>query len=320
MQADLGGPPPLSIDPGDLTASYLYVVRYGYSDTVLHNDNQLRIFPRDGGGSGTGTGYGAEGQSVLRSQLWTLPPGRGVAFRDRFGNTVQRYRIVEHHTSLVVAAAGMVNLASESPLAGDAGLEEVKRLPEAFEFTSISPLVDPESVSGLAQEVSGGSDSLLEVVRRVVRWVHEEVLYLRGATNVTTTAAQVAEVMEGVCQDKSHLALGMLRSLGVPCRYLSGLLTGQTGETHSWLEFLHPEEGWLGADPTRGVVLPPARDYVRFGVGRDYTDVSPVSGSFLSRGESEDCAAIAEVRFSDSEFTMEYALELLEDAYVVKNG
>ena len=316
MQADLGGP----VNTEDLTASYLYVVRYGYSDTVLHNDNQLRIFPRDGGGNGTRAGYGTEGQTVLHSQLWTLPPGRGVAFRDRFGNTVQRYRIVESHTSLVVAAAGLVVLESAPPAAGDVGLDEVTNLPEAFEFTSVSPLVDPESVAALAQEVSGGSNSLLEMVRRVVRWVHEEVLYLRGTTNVTTTAAQVAEVMEGVCQDKSHLALGMLRSLGVPCRYLSGLLTGQTGETHSWLEFLHPHEGWLGADPTRGVVLPPARDYVRFGVGRDYSDVSPVSGSFLSRGESEDCAAIAEVRFSDSEFTLEYALELLEDAYVVKNG
>ena len=310
MQADLGGPPPLSIDPGPLTASYMYVVRYGYSDTVLHNDNQLRIFPREG-----------EGQTLLQSQLWTLPPGNGVSFRDRFGNSVQRYRVVENHTSLVVAAAGLVGLSSEHPVAGDVGLDEVRDVPQSFEFTSISPLVDPESVAALAAEVSGGSDSLLEVVRRVTRWVHEEVLYLRGITNVTTTAAQVAEVMEGVCQDKSHLALGMLRSLGVPCRYLSGLLTGQTGETHSWLEFLHPLRGWLGADPTRGVVLPPARDYVRFAVGRDYTDVSPVSGSFLSRGESEDCATIASVRFSsDLEFALEDGLELLENAYVVRNG
>ena len=28
-----------------VTASYIYAAHYGYSDRVLHNDNQLRIFP-----------------------------------------------------------------------------------------------------------------------------------------------------------------------------------------------------------------------------------------------------------------------------------
>ena len=27
-----------------VTASYIYAAHYGYSDRVLHNDNQLRIF------------------------------------------------------------------------------------------------------------------------------------------------------------------------------------------------------------------------------------------------------------------------------------
>ena len=132
-----------------------------------------------------------------------------------------------------------------------------------------------------------GTVPLLATVDAVIRWVYENILYRRGTTSVATTAHEVMAAGEGVCQDKTHLALGMLRALHVPCRYASGLLTGQTGETHSWLEFFHPDLGWLSADPTRGVFLPPARDYVKFGVGRDYTDVSPVTGSFLSKGGSD---------------------------------
>ena len=100
---------------------------------------------------------------------------------------------------------------------------------------------------------------------------------------------------------------------------MSGLLTGQTGETHSWAEFLHPDAGWVGADPTRGVIAPPAQDYVKLSVGRDYTDVSPVSGTFLSRGGATECAVIASVRFEETDATLDDALKLLEGAYVVSS-
>ena len=303
MQTDLGG----EITPDKKAAvSYVYAARYGYSDVVLHNDNRIRLFPRAG-----------EGQEPIRARLWTAPSGHGVEYSDRFGNRVHRVRVVERHTKLVIATAGQVALSTVAEDPADVEMRQARNMLEGTEYTLPSPLVNPASVSALALRVASGSGSLLSATRAVTEWVYTEVEYRRGATNVATTAEQVASVMKGVCQDKTHLALGMLRSLGAPCRYVSGLLTGQTGETHSWLEFLHPECGWVGADPTRGVVAPPARDYVKLSVGRDYTDVSPVNGSFLSRGGTTSCAAIASVKFERTDATIDDALRLLEDAYVV---
>ena len=105
----------------------------------------------------------------------------------------------------------------------------------------------------MAQEASGGADTLLEAVGGVVRWVHENIRYERGNTSVNTTASDVLGSMSGVCQDMTHLGLAMLRVRGIPARYVSGLLTRQPGETHAWLEFLHPQQRWLRADPTRGI-------------------------------------------------------------------
>ena len=302
MQTNVGNP------TDTVTASYIYAVRYGYSDTVIHNDNQLRIIPRDG-----------EGQSACETNIWSIPAGRGVDYKDRFGNQVRRLRVTEPHTTFIVAAAGSVSLSTELPAVDDLLVKELQDLPESFEYTSVSPLVEPEMVADLAASVAGGDDGLLATVNSVVQWVYQNILYKRGTTSVATTADQVLAAGEGVCQDKTHLALGMLRALKVPCRYASGLITGQTGETHSWVEFFHPGHGWLGADPTRGLMLSPARDYVKLGVGRDYTDVSPVTGSFLSKGEAEDIAAIADVKLEESHPTLGDALELLERAYVVQN-
>ena len=305
MQTDLGS----QKDARAVTASYLYAARYRYSDTVLSNDNRLRIFPREG-----------EGQSALKTRLWTLPKGRGVEYADRFGNTVRRVRVVRPHTSLIVAAAGQVRLFTESPNPEDVDLEDVGGLTEGFEYTLRSPLVNPEGVAVLAMHVAGPADSLLGRMRAVTDWVYEYIRYKRGTTDVSTTAEQVVSAMEGVCQDKAHLSLGMLRALGIPCRYVSGLLTGQIGETHSWIEVLHPHDGWLGMDPTRGIALPPAKDYVKLAVGRDYSDVSPIYGSLVSEAGGSDCAVAASVRFEDIDPDLDDALALLEDAYVVKSG
>ena len=292
-----------------LVASYLYAARYRYSDSVLHNDNQLRIFPLTD-----------SGQEPVDLQLWTRPHGRGVGYVDRFGNRVRRVRIVAAHDSLVVASAGRVRLATARPQPEDADLEEVRARPEAFEYTSRSPLVDPAAVSGLADAVAPARGSLLDAVDRVAGWVHRNIRYRRGTTGVTTTADQVLRALEGVCQDKAHLALGMLRALGIPSRYVSGLLTGEVGETHAWVEVRHPRRGWLAVDPTRGVLSPPPSDYVKLAVGRDYTDVPPVAGSFLSRGAASECAAISTAKLDTAgAMTLGDALELLQSAYVVEH-
>ena len=302
MQTDLGG----EVVPHTLTASYLYAARYGYSGTVLHNDNHIRLFPREG-----------EGQNPIQTELWTIPEGVGVEYSDRFGNRVHRVRIIERHESLVIATAGHVSLTTEAPTPEDARIDEAGNQPGAMEYLLRSPLVDPDTVSALAFRVASGSDSMMRVIGDVIDWVYTEIEYKRGTTDVATTADQVVKVMEGVCQDKTHLALGMLRALDIPCRYVSGLLTGQTGETHSWVEFMHPMRGWVGADPTRGIIAPPARDYVKLSVGRDYTDVSPVRGSFLSKGGTTEHSAIASVRFERIEANIDEALRMLEEAYVV---
>ena len=302
MQADLGH----GLEEGAVLASYLYASRYEYSADVVQNDNQLRVQPLEG-----------VGQTPLGDAVWTIPDAKQIAYRDRFGNRVLRARVLEHHTQLVVCSAGTVALSSRAPEAAEVELDSVRGAAEALEYTSQSSLVDPADAAALAGEIAGGAVTLLSTVRGVTEWVMRNITYLRGTTDVRTTAAEVLESGEGVCQDKAHLALALLRALGAPCRYVSGLLAGEVGETHAWIEFLHPEAGWLPSDPTRGEVLPPASDYVKLGVGRDYADVAPVSGSFISKGATTEHAAIASVQRGYHMFSRADAFALLDDAYVV---
>lgn len=52
---------------------------------------------------------------------------------------------------------------------------------------------------------------------------------------------------------------------------------------HAWVAVWCGEDiGWRGLDPTNGVQT--ALDHVEVAFGRDYADVSPLDGVFLSAG------------------------------------
>ena len=90
-------------------------------------------------------------------------------------------------------------------------------------------------------------------------------------------------------------ALGALRSIGIPARYVSGYLEtlpppGQqklvgADASHAWLSVFIPGWGWLDIDPTNGSL--PDERYLTLGWGRDYGDVTPLKGVMNGGGAHE---------------------------------
>ena len=90
----------------------------------------------------------------------------------------------------------------------------------------------------------------------------------------------------GVCQDFAHLAIGCLRSLGLPARYVSGYIETEpppgkpklvgADASHAWCSVYVPGWGWLDLDPTNDQVRPGR--HVTVAWGRDYGDVAPLRG------------------------------------------
>lgn len=116
--------------------------------------------------------------------------------------------------------------------------------------------------------------------------------YMRRATGVHTSAAEAWEVRQGVCQDMAHVAVGVLRGLGIPARYVSGYLLPRSdlpvgeefnGESHAWVEWWAGD--WQAWDPTNGRAAGP--DHVIVGRSRDYDDVPPLRGVYSGPGGSE---------------------------------
>lgn len=272
-----------------IAASYRYQAQYAYSHDVIQNDNVLRIAAREGGA-----------QSDVSAAVSITPPDAFVEYKDRFGNMVRRSTVTETHREMSVESSGDLRILAQRPDAPDLPMSVYReRIESGGAYLAETPLIKPAALADYAESAAAGADSLLQTIDAVVEWLHARIVYQRGHTSVFTTADQAIALGYGVCQDFSHAALGILRCLGVPCRYVSGLLATQEGETHAWIECLHPDAGWLSADPTRKRARPEPAELLAFAVGRDYTDVPPVTGSFVSAGQGGLVSVHSSVKILD---------------------
>ena len=207
MQAKVGS----SINYAGLQVSYTYGARYLYTDIVILNDNFLRL-------SACVDAF----QTPMSSSVITAPAARPVQYMDRQGNPTHRVRLTAPHTELTILAVGNVRLISPPWTIEEMAMSVFSYDAGADEFLSPTPMVDPEKVADAARQIAGGSQGLIEVVDSVVGWVYSNIFYIRGNATVArgmdlvsaTTAEQVLQTRQGVCQDMTHLAMGMLAGSG----------------------------------------------------------------------------------------------------------
>jgi transglutaminase-like putative cysteine protease len=250
--------------------------RYLYPTPVSGALTRLRILPRVHHG----------GQYVVNTCLRIDPhPRQARSWTDRFGNCV----VEVEHPSLSSHLEVDAEFCTTSLSLGGA---------EAWapETASIAPSADLDEARHLylphtglvnrSPEIESLADDLLrrcatdeELARACMGRVYQRMRYLPGSTGVSTSAAAALEGRTGVCQDFAQVMLAICRAAGLPARYVSGHLEGE-GQMHAWSEVLYASAGdlpaWHPLDPTHDRA---AHDgYVTIAVGRDYADVSPISG------------------------------------------
>lgn len=258
---------------------------YAYAGAVSASHNEVRMTPR-----------ASREQFVVSSRIDIAPKPWVHSYVDYWGTLVTAFELREAHQRLDVTSSAVVDVTrAPAPVAG-LSWPELRHPSLAdlhVEMLQVSDHVDPGSeLRRFAAEAARRADRPATAVAAVVERIRERVRYLPGATHVRTRAVDVWEAGAGVCQDLTHLAIGALRSIGVPTRYVSGYVMpsanpvvgeARTGESHAWLQYW--DGTWVGLDPTNDTA--PGEFHVEIGVGRDYSDVPPLRGVFSGSAESE---------------------------------
>lgn len=291
-----------------------HLTHYEYEKPVTLCYNQAYLLPRD-------TDY----QKCLSSKIEVLPTQTvGQRRIDYFGNTVYYFSLEHPHQELTVDVVSEIQVSEEKSahdrdqeldLGNTCGsalmeLQQSKQMPilEAREFILDSGMVKASSsLREYARSSFSRERPLLSAVRELNHRIYTDFTYDPESTSIATPLAEVLKNKRGVCQDFAHLAVGCLRSLGFPARYVSGYLETQpppgqeklvgSDASHAWFAVYLPGEGWFEFDPTNDNM--PAEHHITTAWGRDYGDVSPLKGVFFDGGQSQKMNVSVDVRCKD---------------------
>jgi transglutaminase-like putative cysteine protease len=263
-------------------------IEYHYAAPVRDVITQLRLFPRAKRGT----------QRLLQQECEVWPrPDRKRRFQDVFGNEVWEFlhRAVGEKLRFAVGFTTGHAWNSRSGEAAVARLRASLGVPATgiTAFLDHTPLVDEsEEIRQVARSMAGTEATPGELMEAIGRWVHEAMRFRAGVTQIDTPASAALAQRQGVCQDYAHVMLAICRESGIPSRYVSGFIPGE-GYMHAWVEALVADSRtgtahWEGFDPTHN--RRPDAHYLAVAVGRDYADVSPVTGTFYG---SEPCRLIS---------------------------
>lgn len=225
-----------------------------------------------------------EHQTVTKHSITTEP--RADHHRDRqdwFGNLWRFYAFERPHQRLVIVSHHVVEV--NRTWTTESGPWEP--------FLYPSPFIRPSetlAAYGRSSFPPGGDpmEGLTDLTRRLFQDFH----YDPKATEIGTPVEEFFRNRRGVCQDYAHLMIAILRSLGVPGRYVSGYLNtlpppGKekvlgADASHAWVGAWVAGQGWRDFDPTNGLVV--GHDHITVAWGRDYGDVTPLKGVVLGGG------------------------------------
>ena len=266
-----------------------HVSSFSFRECARNSVMLLRMQPRE-----------SAGQRLLRHTLAIDPDAMAVPFTDHFGNMCHLVNIHRRHRHTIVHSHVEIETTDPAPLPESPGstcwksLNKEAASPRNWAFLAPSRFARSSARLAAFCEDKGircGGDPL-EALLKLARTLHAEFSYEPGRTVVDSPIDHILTTGRGVCQDYTHVMITIARSWNIPSRYVSGYLhedqaSGEhasSGATHAWAEFLLPELGWTGIDPTNDTRAD--HRHVGVAVGRDYADAAPTRGVVVGGGGS----------------------------------
>lgn len=196
--------------------------------------------------------------------------------QDPFANFQARLVFPEPATEFKVTVDLVVEMAVYNPF--DFFLEpSADNFPfkyEAVVAEELAPYLQCEPLTPLVQEYLGRIDrrkrATIDFLVDLNQQVQRDVKYLIRMEPGVQTPEDTLKLASGSCRDSGWLLVQLLRRLGLAARFVSGYLIqlrpdvkaldGPSGtevdftDLHAWCEVYLPGAGWVGLDPTSGLL------------------------------------------------------------------
>ncbi len=281
-----------------IKASIYHLTHYKYDRPVILGPQVIRLRPAPHSRT-----------KVISHSLKVSPAQHFVNHQqDPFGNWMARFVFPEPVTEFKIEVDLVADMTVYNPF--DFFVEDYA---EYWPFTYAADLTDdleiyrraepvgPE-LSGFLATVPKGKARTTDFVVMLNAMVSGRVAYTIRMEPGVHTPEETLIVGSGSCRDSSWLLVQALRHFGLASRFVSGYLIqlkpdlkaldGPSGtevdftDLHAWVEVYIPGAGWIGLDPTSGLLA--GESHIPLAATPHYRSAAPISG----------LASFAEVEFA----------------------
>jgi uncharacterized protein (DUF2126 family)/transglutaminase-like putative cysteine protease len=271
-----------------IKAAVYHLTHYKYDRPVVLQPQIIRLQPAPHSRT-----------KVLSHSLRVSPSQHFVNVQqDPYGNYLARFVFPEPVTELKIEVDLVADMTVYNPF--DFFVEEESETwpfeyPEALR-DDLSIYLKPEPAGPLLQKFLDGVDrtptNTVTFVTGLNARIQREIGYIIRMESGVMTPEETLGRAQGSCRDSSWLLVQAFRNLGLASRFVSGYLIqlkpdlvsldGPPGtsvdftDLHAWCEVYLPGAGWIGLDPTSGLLT--GESHVPLSATPHYRNAAPISG------------------------------------------
>ncbi len=277
-----------------ITASIRHLTHYKYDRPVTLGPQVIRLRPAPHSRT-----------RVISHSLKVSPENHFVNHQqDPYGNWLSRFVFPEPVTEFRIEVDLVADMTVYNPF--DFFVDETA---QEWPFDYPAELVEDLSIyrktetpgplladfmKSIPRDKTGTVDFLVGLNARL----SNEINYVIRMEPGVQTPEETLGTVRGSCRDTSWLLVQILRNLGFAARFVSGYLIqlkpdlvaldGPAGtdhdftDLHAWCEVYLPGAGWIGLDPTSGLLT--GESHIPLAATPHYSNAAPIVGGFSSAG------------------------------------